>query len=266
MKELLILPFLAVLANAEHTPALLTEPSTAGFPDTTQARAVMSSGTVEESSIHRQGGRNVIVQRLAPDPAKPIKPVRKGTPLGSREVSPRSGEPRNEPAPAQLLFITATVYDGPVSRIGWAYTFPDGNVREFSGYSNIDFNHLAAINTFQASDGEPHSFVLAVAEAERGMDKAKLQAPAFASGVPTFLPDQQDIPAEALVTVDSLHKLYALEKGKLTAAHIARERSAAARKAALIANPPRPKDLILRYRIAETPSVSETRSQTPEAK
>ena len=78
-------------------------------------------------------------------------------------------------------------------------------------------------------------------------------APAFTTDAPTFIPDQADIPAEALILVDSIHKIYAAESEKLAAAHAGRERARLAEEAELLANPPQPKDLIIRYRIAETP-------------
>jgi len=80
-----------------------------------------------------------------------------------------------------------------------------------------------------------------------------LTIPTFENEVPTFVPDQANIPAEALATIDSLHRLYAADPGKFAAAHAQRELDAKAKAAELLANPPQPKDLIIRYRIAETP-------------
>ena len=76
--------------------------------------------------------------------------------------------------------------------------------------------------------------------------------PLFRTTAPTFIPDESDIPTEALFTVDSLHKLYAIEKQKLIPAYKLREQAVTARSAELLAHPPLPKDLIIRYRIAET--------------
>ncbi len=81
---------------------------------------------------------------------------------------------------------------------------------------------------------------------------AAVKAPEFASNAPTFIPDGE-IPAEALVVVDSLHKIYATESDKLAAAYARREAARIAEEAELLANPPQPQDLIIRYRIAETP-------------
>jgi hypothetical protein len=130
---------------------------------------------------------------------------------------------------------------------------------EYSGWSNIDFNHLCGISTFVSSDGEQHSFVMGIGSLQEIPEN--LIAPVFETKTPTFVPDQANIPAEALATIDSLHKLYAADPEKFAAAHAERDLAEKARTAELLANPPQPKDLIIRYRIAETPLPAEKGAQ-----
>lgn len=150
--------------------------------------------------------------------------------------------------------FTATVYPGPRTFLSWTHISAEGTTREISGWSNIDFNHLDSINDILGTDGSQHTFMLGVGT-ESESDAGHLPPP-FESEAPTFIPDQADIPAEALVVVDSLHKIYANESEMLAAAHAGREAARLAEEAEeaeLLANPPPPKDLIIRYRIAETP-------------
>ena len=150
---------------------------------------------------------------------------------------------------AHLLLLSATVYPGPRTHLRWTHHFADGRRQEYSGWSNIDFNHLSGITTFLASEGAEHSFVMGI-----GNDEVlPHNAPPFPTTAPTFLPDQQDIPAEALVTIASLHKLYETEGQRLATAHVGRKAAEAAREVELLTNPPQPKDLVIRYRVTEIP-------------
>jgi len=149
------------------------------------------------------------------------------------------------------LLLSATVCPGPRTYLRWTHHNADGVAEEYSGWSNIDFNHLCGISTFVATDGEQHSFVMGIGSLEQVPEN--LTAPVFETKTPSFIPDQKTIPAAALATIESLHKLYAADPGKFAAAHSERELAAKVKAAELLANPPKPKDLIIRYRIAETP-------------
>jgi hypothetical protein len=127
-----------------------------------------------------------------------------------------------------------------VTRLVWTHNFKDGSRHEYSAWSNIDFSHLSGIRTFMGTDGLPHSFIMCAGTKETAPENA----PQFTTTAPTFLPDQANIPAEATITIDSLHKLYAIEHEKLAAAHGGRQQAQAAHEAELLANPPQPKDLI----------------------
>ena len=234
------------LASAEQQPALLSDPPDGSEAPEPEVRAVFAPAEVLETTVTKQGGRDIIVQHLALDPNDPIKPVFPAPPAESTEIAQAglTGAP-----PSYLLVLSATVYPGPRTFLNWTHPFADGSTRLFSGWSNIDFNHFTGINTLLGTDGNQHSFFMGIGTEESPAENA----PVFTTDAPTFIPDQADIPAEALILVDSLHKIYATESEKLAAAHAGRERARLAQEAELLANPPQPKDLIIRYRIAETP-------------
>jgi len=229
-------------------PTLLADPPDGSEMPAVETRVELKPAEVLETTVTRQGGRDIIVQRLALDPNDPVAPVVKAIPLPAPESS--DSLPAFAP-PSYLLLLSATVYPGPRTYLRWTHNFGDGRSEEYSGWSNIDFNHLCGISTFVGTDGEQHSFVMGIGSLEQIPEN--LTAPVFETKIPSFIPDQKSIPAEALVTVDSLHKPYAADPEKFAAAHAGREQAAKAKAAELLANPPQPKDLIIRYRIAETP-------------
>ena len=254
-----------LLAHAEQQPALLTEPPDGSEASAPEVRAVFAPAEVLETTVIHEGGRDVIVQHLALDPNDPIIPVFPTPPTEPAEPADTadSTEPTEstevvaaEIPEATLSYppiISATVYPGPRTFLSWTHVSADGTSREFSGWSNIDFNHLDSTNEILGTDGNQHTFILGVGT-ESESDAAH-QPPPFATEAPTFVPDGE-IPAEALVVVDSLHKIYATEAEMLAEAYAGREAAHLAEDAKAeeeLANPPPPKDLIIRYRIAETP-------------
>lgn len=237
------------VASAEQEPALLNDPPDGSAPPAPEVRAVFRPAKVLETTVTRQGGRDIIVQRVALDPNDPVKPVIPAPPAPPSANPDHSAPAADHDAPPfYLMMLSATVHPGPRTSLRWTHRFPDGRSREYSGWSNIDFNHISGIGTFRVTDGMEHFFQMGISNEQLPAESS----PEFTSHVPTFIPDG-DIPAEALVAVDSLHKIYATDGAKLAASHAGRERARLAKEAELLANPPQPKDLIIRYRIAETP-------------
>lgn len=248
---LLGLVFLAGVTGAkEFPPALLYDPPDGSEPVPRQIRAAFKPAEVIDTKVTSQGGRKVIVQRLALDPAHPVTPVRK-----KEAAPPPSGKPQENTAPEvappfHLLMLSATVYPGPATRLEWTWQKKDGSVENVTGWSNIDFNHFTGVSSFLATDGEEHSFNMGIGTEEGAAEGV----PKFRTSIPGFIPTRENVSPEALLTVDSLHKLYAIEKDRLAAAHEGSKLTAAARRAELKANPSKPKDLIIRYRVAQTSS------------
>ena len=251
------------LAPADQQPVLLSDPPDGSEVSAPQVRAVFAPAEVLETTVTHQGGRNIIVQRLALDPNDPIQPVfpaqhpEPAVPTEATEFIENQAAEIPDASPSYLPVLSATVYPGPRTFLSWSHYFADGTSREFSGWSNIDFNHITGIKSILGTDGSEHAFEMGISMEEIPAENVSV----FATNAPIFIPDQTDIPAEALILVDSLHKIYATESEKLAAAHAGREAARLAEKAEeakLLANPPPPKDLIIRYRIAETPLPTQT--------
>ncbi|QTN33053.1 hypothetical protein HZ994_12245 [Akkermansiaceae bacterium] len=248
------LPLIALVAslsvtNAQQQPALLTEPPDGSEAIAPEIRVALRPADVEETTVTRQGGRDITVQRLALDPNDPVKPVISVKPSPAPAVPAGETQDAAPTAPTYLTLLSASVYAGSLTSVRWVHCREDGASIECSGWSNVDFNHFSGISTFLGTDGQPHCFIMGIGNEEFPAE----EAPQFSGTAPAFIPDQKNLPAEALVLIDSLHKIYATEGAKLAAAHLGRERAAKAKAAELLANPPQPKDLIIRYRIAETP-------------
>jgi hypothetical protein len=251
IRQILIYQFLGIgaslfFASAQQQPALLNDPPDGSAAPMPVVRAVFKPAEVLETTVTRQGGRDIIVQRLALDPNDPIKPVVPAPPVSP---SPQAAFTHDyDVPPSYILLLSATVHPGPRTRLGWTHHSQDGSVREFYGWSNIDFNHFTGISTFLGTDGQHHTYIMGISTEQVALE----DAPEFASEDPTFIPDGE-VPAEALIAIASMHGIYAKDGEKLAAAHAGRERDRLAKEAELLANPPQPKDLIIRYRIAVTP-------------
>lgn len=209
-----------------------------------------------DEKIHQQGGRRIIVQQLELDPARPIvaaTPARLSETLIAEDAAtiPPTDEERAAAAAGFHLFhLSATVFPGPLTRLRWYHLDQTGERNEYTGWSNIDFNHLSGFASFRDSGGVEHNLVLGIGNSEIS---GHLRSPSFPDNTPTLIPDDPATPPAALKTLTALHELYTAQGPRLAAAHQGRERARLVREAELLANPPQPKDLIIRYRVAETP-------------
>lgn len=236
--------------QAQQEPVLLTLPPDETEGRESEAKAGFRPAVVEKTTTHYDGKRHIIVQLLAPDPRGTIVPAVSSKPSPKPIPAPVAEVEENAAAGFHLQMIAATVFPGPFSRLAWTHNFPDGTTKEVTGWSNVDFNHFAGINTIPTTDGEEQSFVMAVSPAEGDQSDSP---PPFPGNSPRFIPDLKNAPAETLLLVNSLHKLYKKEGSRLASDHARRVNAQAARDRELLANPPGEKDLIIRYRIAETP-------------
>jgi hypothetical protein len=149
---------------AQQEPALLTDPPDGSEIPAPEVRAVFAPAEVLETTVTRQGGRDITVQRLALDPNDPIKPVFPEPPAAiPAELAPAE---LSAAAPSFLHILSATVYPCPRTFLNWTHSFADGTTRSFSGWSNIDFNHISGICTLLGTDGNQHSFFMGIGTEE----------------------------------------------------------------------------------------------------
>jgi hypothetical protein len=207
------------------------------------------------------GKINVTMQAVEdpnlPDPA-PLPALPPDHPAVVARMAELAGKYRG----TELVFVSATVHDRKrtllrIHRFGEA----GGDV---TAWSNLDFNHFSGFSTFRvkdAIDGTLYDYGLLMGignEDNRRMGEfarrngGKHMAPEIPEmpdlgrGEPTFVVVEGERESPAMATLEQLHDLYRTEGGRMEAAHHAREKNLAERKAYLLANPPKPKDVTIR--------------------
>jgi hypothetical protein len=135
-------------------------------------------------------------------------------------------------------------------------------------WSNLDFNHFSGFATYEIpqADGTVRTLGLLMGigneetenkKSQRGNDPTPLTAldrqaiaklPPLTQGGPAFiLTEGNALETTASRIPQALHDLYRAEGSKLAAAFEARTKAEMARRAYLLANPPAPSDVIVRF-------------------
>ncbi len=210
-----------------------------------------------------EGTINVTVQLVKdpglPDPPPPLPAL----PPDDPAVLARMEELRGEYQETQLVFVSATVYDH--SRT-YLRCFPSGGGgrKEICGWSNLDFNHFSGFATYQVkgADGELREYGLLMGIGnEDTQQRAEWLAkrdgeyvapeipslPELATAGPAFVISEGDTTdREAMELIEGMHSLYRTEGARMEEAYHARVKAYEKRKAYLLANPPKPKDVVIR--------------------
>ena len=142
-----------------------------------------------------------------PDPPPPLPPLEVNDP----QVLARLAELRAKYKETKIVFLSATVYD---DKRTWLRCYPSGDVgKEIAAWSNIDFNHFCGFGGLEATgaDGEVRKYSLRV------------------------------------TLIEDLHALYRSEGVRMAEACAAREKAHEERKAYLLANPEKPKDVKVHF-------------------
>lgn len=210
------------------------------------------------------GDISLTVKKVA-DPQLPEAPA-------STEVT-TSASPTPPPAPvepARSLFVAASVYDH--SRT-FLQIRMDGNAsEEIKAWSNLDFNHFSGFAHYRVTkaDGsyQDHGLMMGIGDIDTQ------QASAFSDYVAPQIPSLPDLAAngpafvvvegtnaEALTALGELHELYRREGVRLAEAYQGRVTAEAQRRAELLANPPKPKDVVLHYWRGQSPTNTEGGAQ-----
>jgi hypothetical protein len=196
-----------------------------------------------------------------PDPPPPLPPL----PVDDSQVKERLAELAANHRESSILYVSATVYDRSRTLLR---CYPSGRTeQEITVWSNIDFNHFCGIGSFEAEDaaGEIRSYVLLMAV---GNEDTKLRAefptkhdreyelpaiPDLPDGEPAFvIADDASsalgaLDASSIRTIADLHALYRTEGPRMAVAHAKRTKAEEARRAFLLANPPKPKDRTVHF-------------------
>lgn len=211
-----------------------------------------------------EGNINITVQLVKdpglPDPPPPLPALQPDDPA----VLARMAELRKTYRETELVFVSATVYDHSRTYLR-CYPSGGGGREEICGWSNLDFNHFCGFATYQVkgSDGEIRQYGLMMgignedthqraawlAEHDR-IYKAPVipQLPELAASGPAFVITEGDTTdPEAMELIEGMHNLYRVEGARMEQAYHARIKAYEERKAYLLANPPKPKDVTIRF-------------------
>lgn len=171
---------------------------------------------------------------------------------------------------SQLVFLSASVHD---HNRTFLRIYPNGkHDGAVTAWSNLDFNHFSGFSTFRVKDGLDgtlHDIALLMGigntDNQRMGKLAKRSGmrhdvpvipgiPDLAVGGPSFIVVEGDADSPAMDTLEQIHDLYRNEGARMEAAYHAREKAQAERRAYLLANPPKPKDVTIQFWKRNNPS------------
>lgn len=192
------------------------------------------------------------------EPPPPLPPL----PPDDPAVVARMKEFAKKYRGADLVFLSATIYDH--SRT-FLRIYPNGGIEsEIGAWSNIDFNHFSGFGIFRITenDGTVHDCGLLMGIGNvnsgenrgrpvgKGLNPIKLQIPELpdlSAGGPAFVVTGGDVEGDAMDTLSQVHELYRKEGARMETDFLAREKARAERRVWLLANPPKPKDVTIRF-------------------
>lgn len=216
------------------------------------------------------GRINFTIQRVEdpqlPDPPPPLPAL----PSDDPAVVARLAELSKQYAGTQLVFLSAEVHD---HNRTFLTIYPNGkHDGAVTAWSNLDFNHFSGFSTFRVKDGidgtpRDIALLMGIGNADkqrmgrlakrsgRDDDVPKIpEIPDLAAGGPSFIVVEGDAGSPAMDTMEQIHDLYRKEGSRMEAAHRARQQDRAKRKAYLLANPPKPKDVTIQFWKRNNPS------------
>lgn len=218
-----------------------------------------------------KGKINVTVQWVKdPGLTDPLLPLPLSPP-DDPAVLARIAEMHKKYLDTELIFVSATVYDHSRTFVR-CYPSGGGGRKEISGWSNLDFNHFSGFATYQVkgADGEIRRYGLIMglgneatkqraewlAKHDKKYEALEIpELPNLATTGPAFVITSGDTnDGEVMKWVEGMHQLYWVEGKRMQMAYQARMKANEERKAFLLANPPAPKDVTIRFWKRKLPS------------
>jgi hypothetical protein len=199
-----------------------------------------------------------------PEPPPPLPPDDAET----KAMLEESKETHNG---SELVFLSATVYDHSRTLLRIQLSGEDG--WEVTAWSNIDFNHFSGFASYRTTspEGEASDVALVTGLGNIDTDRMKkLSAETGESFENPLLPKLRDIsegPAyvivegkdaegAALETLKQMHLLYGKEGNRMREAHLSRVAEEKKMREYYLANPPKPKDVVLNYWRGKRPAIA----------
>jgi hypothetical protein len=203
-----------------------------------------------------------------PDPPPPLPPL----PIDDAAVQGRLAEARERYKETQILFVSARVLDFERTILD---VHPNGEAKEsVTVVSSIDYNDFSGFATFSvAGEGEDgteevrqYALIMAINNeiaanmgrfaARDGRTYEAPQLPTLPEGEAPSYVVLEGNNEEALQAIHDMHVLYSVEGDRMNASRIAREKAREERKAYLLANPPKPEDVTVKFWKRSKPSTT----------
>ncbi len=254
------------LFGAFNLPAADTP--TVAIPEVATPQPIPGTYQILEQRIVQHDGYTVTYNRITPPqmskvPAPVARPL---TPEEQALADSRRGRAHGN------LSIGCTVFDHEITELHWT----SGGKRHVV-YSNIDFNLVAGLGTFDSAD-TVYSSILAVGNAERGTGSPPVQSqnpqarslshvPAlseFPTDLSIYLVPADDTLTEAdneiLAALDALHAYYDANRAKLQQAYVERKQKRLSAQQWAKDHPPLKKDEVF-YLWKKEPATATTSTQ-----
>jgi hypothetical protein len=184
------------------------------------------------------------------------------------EVSPQPATPpaveSDEVFPeTRFVNVSATVYDQSRTLLQCqSMEHPDQSI---TVWSNVNFNHFCGVGNFESkgADGKLRSYHLMMGIGnEEGKNPADgSQIPNLPNGNPAFVIVSENPAPETVRLVEDLHALYRAKGVKMAADVLVRQKAEDEKRAYLLANPPKPKDVTVHFWKRDTDSETPTPTQ-----
>ncbi len=242
---------LSLIAIAQEDSVTIVGQLSDGTPPPPTPKPELPPVEIRETKVVQLPDRQVTIHRIAdpglPDP-RPKLPERQE--LSQEEIdafrnSPAVQQWLEEAAKTTPLFISATVVDGRATYLRWWH---EG--AEYQAWSNADWMLLTGFAECEKGDKRFVSLLMAGRMSSEHLPaESPYRIPEDLTAEPgTYRITQGDLTdAEAYEGITALHELYRSDYAHLKQAYDLREQRRMEREAALRANPPQPKDIVLHY-------------------
>ena len=244
-------------AVSDGTPLKpVVKPSPARFKVISSRTKMMDVlGEAEMPGISPMKGRANVTVQMVEEPVFSAPPVF-SVPLPALKVDDpavlgRLAELQEKYQSTALVFISATVYDHKRTLLRIHSIGADAS--EVSAWSNLDLNHFGGFSGYRvkdAVDGKLYDYGMLLGlgnEAASAFPSKIPKLPDLEKSGPVFAVLDGKAGSPAMDVLEQIHDLYRKDGTRMEADFRAREKALAERKAFLAANPPKPKDVTIRF-------------------
>lgn len=243
---------MAPSSRAEEGRARIIGEVADGSPVPESPKPVLPEFTVEHTSVLNKGGRKISLERVIdPDIKMPSKPRTRTNPypaIGIPTQAVNVGQAQ-EGTKTVLVMISATVFDHEHTFLRWTVMGHEGKAEEFEAWSNLDFHHFTGFTSYEV-DGIQFGLIMGIGDSTGGADEKRVLRglPKLSKDKPSYKITKGDRSnLEAVTLIRGLHELYREEGSLLERAYRGRERARIAQEAEMKANPPKPRDVTIRF-------------------